>query len=289
MANFILRFETFLQSLDPKIPETRVHVVEMCREVVAECRSCLQSRHLPTFVDVSRCLRLTRNVLLELALEATSQKTIMSTSANDIIAGKPWDESFLSGFLCACFLTAVAADAWHATLDASTFEPFTSRLDAEIRSGLRWKKPKEVIESMESAGISPIDVVLPAFAVAFEAPEESSQETPYANARRLTREGVRLLERAQLFDVAREGVEQHLAELTHETPATIPAQPTSEEVCIWFKRCVDTEANNALLLRLDEWALLCQLRPLHAAMATGERGGTCDVTMPKVSIRFMIR
>jgi hypothetical protein len=41
----------------------------------------------------------------------------------------------------------------------------------------------------------------------------------------------------------------------------------------WMRRTVAVDANNALLLRLDEWAVCCALVPGDVAEAGGERGG----------------
>lgn len=274
MENFVLRFEMFLRSIDVRAVETRACVAKMYCKVVSECRQCLQSRELPFFEDACRCLRHAREVALEIALEATTQKMVMETTTDNLIGGKAWDECLLAAFLCTCFLTAVVADAWHTTVEVSTLDPFARRLDGEIRSGLRWKTIENLIRDVEHAGVSSVEVFLPAFAVVFEIPPENVSASPYVNASRLTRPGVRLLERAQLFDVAREFIEQHLEQLTCETETSHDQlKPKPEEIRTWFKHCVDIEANNALLLRLDEWALLCQLLPLHVSMATGEKAG----------------
>ena len=47
---------------------------------------------------------------------------------------------------------------------------------------------------------------------------------------------------------------------------------TQKQVGDWFVHCVDREANNNLLLEMDEWGFLTKLKPLHSFYAAGEKG-----------------
>jgi hypothetical protein len=45
-----------------------------------------------------------------------------------------------------------------------------------------------------------------------------------------------------------------------------------EQLLVWLQRTVLVDANNALLLRMDEWAMLCALSSQDVAFAVGEFG-----------------
>lgn len=295
MENFVLRYEDFLSRLDPNNLETRERLTEAVAEVVAECRRALAENSsvatppierlnrlnvlCPSFEDTCRCIRLARNTMLDVALRSVPVVVVMSSTPTDLLVTGSWDEALLATHICNCSLAALAADSWKASFDPSTLDPFAVRVEAEIRTGLTWKTAEGLVESLREAGRTPIPIVSPAFAVAFENPtvvedEARREKAPgvYSRGRRLTRAGVRILERASLFDVARESMEARLGALV-EASLGYGEAPTGGDVERWFKHCVHTEANNQLLLRLDEWALLSQLRPLDASLASGERGG----------------
>ncbi len=208
-------------------------------------------------------------------------QTLTRCPGRPLLEGRQWDECLLAVHICACFLAALAADAWRDDLAGSALDPFSARVEAEVRAGLRWKSPTDLVADAQNAGRSPVSIVASAFAVAFESPDDGiyAGERLYASGRRLTRAGVRLQERATLLDAAREAIEAHLERLTLET--IVAKTPGPEDVAAWFTHCVRVEANNQLLLRLDEWALLTQLRPVHAFMASGERGGTVFALFPR--------
>jgi hypothetical protein len=102
--------------------------------------------------------------------------------------------------------------------------------------------------------------------------EVGDENDPYMQGTRITRQGMRLLERKALLDNFRvllraeiEGFEMGGGlenPFIHEEP-----------IVKWFHQNVTQDANNALLLRLDEWAVCAELSAEEVTMfATGERG-----------------
>jgi hypothetical protein len=90
---------------------------------------------------------------------------------------------------------------------------------------------------------------------------------------RASRAGVRLLERAFLFDNTRFVISTELC--AYREMNDLDRNPFEHADCMntWMRRTVEVDANNALLLRLDEWAVCCTLVPGDVAEASGERGG----------------
>ena len=108
--------------------------------------------------------------------------------------------------------------------------------------------------------------------VVTEVEREAEVERGMFDGTRPTRLGVRLLERRALATDAAERLAEELAETT--TLATLPPDESvgSEVLETWARRTIEVDANNALLLRMDEWAVVAELHPALVAYATGERG-----------------
>lgn len=90
---------------------------------------------------------------------------------------------------------------------------------------------------------------------------------------RASRAGVRLLERAFLIDTLRIVIGAELD--LYQEMSDFRNDPFEHAAAVeaWMRRTVAVDANNALLLRLDEWAVCCALVPGDVAEAGGERGG----------------
>ncbi len=105
-----------------------------------------------------------------------------------------------------------------------------------------------------------------------EGEREAEAERGMFDGTRPTRLGVRLLERQALATDAADRLAEQLDETT--TLATPPPEEGvgTKALETWTRRTIEVEANNALLLRMDEWAVVAELRPALVAYATGERG-----------------
>jgi len=90
---------------------------------------------------------------------------------------------------------------------------------------------------------------------------------------RASRSGARLLERAFLHNNLRFVIAYELD--AHREMVDLDRDPFehADAMDAWMRRTVEVDANNALLLRLDEWAVCCALVPGDVAVAGGERGG----------------
>ena len=91
---------------------------------------------------------------------------------------------------------------------------------------------------------------------------------------RLSRVGVRRLERAFLLANLRLAITTELAAYQEAgDSSTWDPFEHADAMHAWMRRTVEVDANNALLLRLDEWAVCCALAPGDVAEAGGECGG----------------
>jgi hypothetical protein len=103
--------------------------------------------------------------------------------------------------------------------------------------------------------------------------EPGGERDPYMLSSRITRQGVRLLERKALLDNFRIVIEGEINSFVVCEAMTEPFA-YSETIEKWFQQNVSVDANNALLLRLDEWAVCDSLSAAEVTMfAAGEKGG----------------
>jgi hypothetical protein len=89
--------------------------------------------------------------------------------------------------------------------------------------------------------------------------------------------GVRLCERKMLLDDAESQIKRMLGSFSlyvteNETNLSDTLFRHVTNIESWTKRCIEVDANNVLLLRMDEWALVCALRPMEVVNAVGESG-----------------
>lgn len=111
--------------------------------------------------------------------------------------------------------------------------------------------------------------------VVFESTSDSRMDDPTYTSfdkKRLTRDAVRLLEQSSVYDAARCMVDA-VCEDFDEVPQMLSEDLGADVVEKWFRHCVDKEANNNLLLDLDQWGFATFLSPLDALVAAGEKGG----------------
>ena len=102
--------------------------------------------------------------------------------------------------------------------------------------------------------------------------EERDADPGMFNGTRPSRLGVRLLERHALSTDAVETLERELASRSVLDDGVASASASASTVVEWTRRTIEVDANNALLLRMDEWGVIAALRPREVAFATGERG-----------------
>ena len=102
--------------------------------------------------------------------------------------------------------------------------------------------------------------------------EERDADPGMFNGTRPSRLGVRLLERHALATDAVETLERELATRSVLDDGVASSSSSVDAVAKWTRRTIEVDANNALLLRMDEWAVAAALRPREVAFATGERG-----------------
>jgi hypothetical protein len=200
-----------------------------------------------------------------------------------LIGSDPWDPLHLLLFICQCHLRACLArlfsdlgawsDTWCADVEGpQNSEAFNDALRKEVRACQKeWTKgiePQSVRKTLAQAVPQPYAT---AMTVCFEGmiAKEELQGDDLTQGLRPSRRGVRLLERAALAYNASSLLQKTLH--THQI-AAVKFDTYTEIIATWFEKCVRVDANNALLLRMDEWAVLCHLTSGDVAFATGERG-----------------
>jgi hypothetical protein len=198
-----------------------------------------------------------------------------------LIDSDPWDPLCLLLFLCECHLRVCvthlfSSGGWETLGEPAVYEDTVQRTLHEDE----WRRtPIELKTGLKARGVYTLlgerDIARAAVSlvVCFEGGGlQTDLDIGTSEAPRANRLDVRLLERAFLLDNFQLLISSDLAARPLDPLAGDPFEHTAA-VRIWMKRTIEVDANNALLLRLDEWAVCCMLETGDIGMATGERGG----------------
>lgn len=201
-----------------------------------------------------------------------------------LIETDSWDPIHLLLFLCQCHARTCLArafadrggwdDAW-ADVDAAD-DDFRALAAEDCRASR-----EELEAGVEALGVraalrnSPFRRVAAALVVCLDGivdeANRASDDLIGALSSRPSRLGVRLLERRALAEDASRlltvCLESHALE---EGVDELFAH--ADTMKAWLRRTIKVDANNALLLRMDDWAVLCALTADDVTFATGERG-----------------
>ena len=110
---------------------------------------------------------------------------------------------------------------------------------------------------------------------------ERDEDEGMFNGTRPSRLGVRLLERHALAMDAIETLDREIERrsavvddpvVNESAVVNVTDDDESSKIAEWTRRTIEVDSNNALLLRMDEWAIVDALCPHEVAFATGERG-----------------
>jgi hypothetical protein len=160
------------------------------------------------------------------------------------------------------------APEFDAPLQRAFYEDESRRTVAELTAGLDPRGVSSLLakSEIERAAVALL-VCFEGDGMGLEAAESDSVARP-----RASRMDVRLLERAFLLDNLRFVI---ATELDARELDALDGDPfyLAEPARARMRRTVEVDANNALLLRLDEWAVCCALLPGDVGAASGERGG----------------
>jgi hypothetical protein len=197
----------------------------------------------------------------------------------------PWDSLHLILFLVECHLKIIIAKlygdkkGWHFESGAFEGGGFETDLllamqEEEIRKGKHdlelGIEPRTVSALLAESDMSRITASI---VVCFEGivEENLKKNDAFFSGNRPSRRAVRMLERRFLIDDTKFFLDYQLNKhLLNEEVTDIFSH--TEYVTSWMKKTVEVDANNTLLLRLDEWGVACLITPLQVAHATGERG-----------------
>ncbi len=252
--------------------DRRVLAAEAFRRGALRCGAALRSSETAGFEVSTTAALLVQKLVSE--LEAEGVADFMSVAPLALACHPLWDPVSLAGFLCWVELMCLAGRAW--TRGSGERTEFSAQIAAELRD-VRARPFSELrAEVMAAAGVSECPLAEMAYRVAFESSPGTLDEAEFSQAdaqTRLNRRGIRLFERAFVLDGCRRAVDELLEGLATAAHELDPARDASaDDVEAWFRKSV-ADANNALLLRMDEWAALNLLSPLQTYLAGGERGG----------------
>jgi hypothetical protein len=211
------------------------------------------------------------------------KKPYAACDTMSLIGADPWDPLHLLLFICQCHLRASLArlfsdagswsDTWRAGVEGpQNSAAFNNTLREEARACQEeWSKGIEPLGVRNTLARDVPQPYATAMTVCFEGmiSEEELRGDDLSQGLRPSRRGVRLLERAALAHELSLLLQRTLC--AHEL-ATGKFDTHAEMLISWFEKCVRVDANNALLLRMDEWAVLCHITSNDVAFATGERG-----------------
>ena len=273
--NFATDFAAYLAgdflALEPE--RARPALARACHRVYTEATAALRERSDEVeFGEACAAARGLQTAAAEVALAGRAE--FMSIDSLKLIVHEPWDEVMLASFLCWCALVSLAARSWAPGVAGD--DAFERALCDELAALAARPLSALLAAVLDAAGRRhPGCLVEVAYRVCFEAARPELFDVPALVAPagdRLGRRGVRLFERAFVLEACRGVLEEDLDRFAAVAPPEAAGGADEALVREWFGRCV-RDANNALLLRLDEWAALNGLAPLRSFEAAGERGG----------------
>ena len=273
----------------------REDVAETSRLLLEAARSCIQNEvPLDATSHVLRAIVACRSKSIGVCLDG-----LREWSASDplgLIECGQWDPLCLLLFLCECHLRICISHLFNENggWDASvTSGPgLAPSLDDALTNDEMVVVGEELARGLDHEHVGdlltrrPVPRAATAVAICFEQgdegnrmdegvspvdPEGALSVDPLVDNTRLSRKGVRLLERAMLTDSINIAIEFEISGYEEDHMLESPFY-MAETVQVWMKKTVEVDANNALLLRLDEWAMCCALDPGDVSFATSERG-----------------
>jgi len=203
-----------------------------------------------------------------------------------LIESGPWDTLHLLLFLCECHMRACMArlfsenkgwcDSWFDGQNAANevdaafaqlVESEAHACRAELECGIEPLSVRAALaEKTFLRTAASLTVCLDGLVS-----EEFRRDDDLFSDTRLSRLGVRLIERHSIDEDATRCLSEFLESFPPEL--NVPElMGHSKHISGWLTKTVRVEANNTLLLRLDEWAVVCALTSKDIAFATGERG-----------------
>jgi len=209
-------------------------------------------------------------------------KTFMASDPLSLLDGSRWDPLCMALFMCECLLRVCFADVRDKEQVKNAFEmpdpPASEEFDRVLRQDEIRFLQAEFICGVDARGPTHVlrqDAPLlmnTSLLVCFEAVvvEQDDEDCLLVN-NRVTREGIRLLERRSLTRGLQICIDAQITSRAENT--NVPEVYQYEnDLLAWFQHTVLKDANNGLLLRLDEWAVCTALAPLEAMTAAGEKG-----------------
>lgn len=255
----------------------REDVANACQTLIEFLQKVLKDGGARGEDSAETCLSLF-SVVAKCRLEAVEQtlsrvKDFMRCDSLSLLDADQWDPLCMLLFVCECQCRAALLDNATVALredlrdgvSAAVSEEM-NRMRRELDEGVRILKPTEYVAEGKAAHAYGMSLC-----VCFDKPLLYDDDAPYARHSCITRKGIRLLERHCLI----ENFENIIAQTMDRLPVEELPRDEEEEACFssWVRRNITLDSNNALLLRLDEWALCCMLTAGDIVRASGERGG----------------
>lgn len=264
---------------------TREALAEGATSVIEASQSAIRDGVVEDVAHaLTRVIVRARGVAVEHAVRDVRSWAPCSTLS--LIETESWDPFHLLLFLCSSHARTCLArmyadrggwdDAWSSEIEGVDDEDFRALAIEDVR-----ESREELEAGVETTGVRavltnhPFRRVAAALIVCLDGivdeANRASDDLICGGASRPSRLGIRLIERHALAEDASRllavCIESHAPEESVED--LFAHADTMKE---WLQRTVKIDANNALLLRLDDWAVLCKLNADDINFATGERG-----------------
>ena len=261
---------------------SRQDIARACTDVVAVSQPLISQGGV-TDVDAPRMMTAIawcRRASLNHSVADT--KNWIASDTLSTIDGGPWDSFHWLLFLCQCHLRVCFArlfsdsgswkESWNdcASWIDDDFDALRKEECENIRKELeKGVEPESVTTYLSQSVVERVGMSL---SVCLQGVvQEEHQDEPFFRNARLTKIALRLLEKKCLGeDILRE---------TRKTIAALDPEPDQEalkshssHVLAWGKKTISVDANNQLLLRMDEWAVAKELDYIDVCKATGDRG-----------------
>lgn len=271
------RCENFFRSA------SREDLAENAASLLAETQSHIRQGNVPegAATGILRAIAWCRRASLNEGLSSVRNWAASDTLSS--IETGPWDSLQLLLYLCQCHLrTCLArlfsdAGAWNPEWDDTAFEvddDFTA-LKAEEAEACRGELERGVEPDCVSSYLMDRDRsrrVSESLTVCLRGVVEPERrnDAHFVDGQP-TKRAVRLLERHALgLDAIREF--EKCLETFEEEPDHDSLVLHAAHVKTWGHKTIAVDANNALLLRMDEWGVVSSLRYEDVCVATGEKG-----------------